>query len=89
MQREAPVAETRSTGQQWVKYSTVESLNFTGGVALLRQQSTFQSSRVVSMPVLAASNELPEYRGGACFVLAASNDLPEYKFGVNGAEGSV
>ena len=27
----------------------------------------------------AASNELPEYRGGANFVLAASNDLPEYR----------
>ena len=38
---------------------------------------------------MAASNDVPEYTGGANFVLAASNDLPEYKGGVNGAEAAV
>ncbi len=36
--------------------------------------------------IFMASNEVPEYTGGADFVLAAPNDLPEYKGGVNGAE---
>ena len=32
---------------------------------------------------MVASNEVPEYTGGANFVLAASNDVPEYTGGAN------